>query len=532
MAVYVFYKSACLHGDKKLMIAAYCLFFSGIVKCLLKPWEFNQVSINNLVGSSVLEDCGQLKSLDEFVKAAIEYFQANNGHGSYPPDANKQTLLEELCNLCVDITPPYSKQLNCMKYLGFHLGKAHDFVKSSLSMIFDRLYTKDAILMNEKDSYINIYDPNKRSSSANLWNILRFVSSCSALFSYIWFFFVIHKEAYNSNDVKITYNLMALTFLLDFCGGCCIGAMSLFSCMRMPTLWPDEVAQYNLIEYLARNQKHRYLRKLATLLVCNYIDQLWCMKPSRSSSDITRLVTVHIGAGWQQIHDVTTYRRFNDSRGQWTLERAGLLGSLVWSLRRPFDESVLLWHLATDFYLEYKETPPDHKVARCCREMSNYMVYLLFINPEMLIPGARRNLFRYAYKELKKIVLDEQFQEEDDKKLTITMTIVKRIMYREGSSIVLDAWAIAQERIRAVWWDEEKMLRVVQGVWVEMLCFSAGRCRGYLHAKNLGKGGEYLSYVWLLLSYMGMETLAERVQRIELQDEGLGAAATGSDDNV
>jgi hypothetical protein len=39
------------------------------------------------------------------------------------------------------------------------------------------------------------------------------------------------------------------------------------------------------------------------------------------------------------------------------------------------------------------------------------------------------------------------------------------------------------------------------------------RCRGYLHAKSLGKGGEYLSYIWLLMSYMGMETLAERMQR-------------------
>ena len=49
-----------------------------------------------------------------------------------------------------------------------------------------------------------------------------------------------------------------------------------------------------------------------------------------------------------------------------------------------------------------------------------------------------------------------------------------------------------------------------------MLCFSASRCRGYLHAKSLGMGGEYLSYVWLLLSYMGMETMPERMQRPEL----------------
>jgi hypothetical protein len=64
---------------------------------------------------------------------------------------------------------------------------------------------------------------------------------------------------------------------------------------------------------------------------------------------------------------------------------------------------------------------------------------------------------------------------------------------------------------------DERMWEVIQGVWVEMLCFSAGRCRGYLHARTLAKGGEYLSYVWLLLSYMGMETMAERMQRTELR---------------
>jgi len=35
---------------------------------------------------------------------------------------------------------------------------------------------------------------------------------------------------------------------------------------------------------------------------------------------------------------------FNDSRGQWTLGREGLLDALGWSLSRPFDESLLLWH--------------------------------------------------------------------------------------------------------------------------------------------------------------------------------------------
>jgi hypothetical protein len=50
-------------------------------------------------------------------------------------------------------------------------------------------------------------------------------------------------------------------------------------------------------------------------------------------------------------------------------------------------------------------------------------------------------------------------------------------------------------------------------MWVEMLCYSAVRCRGYLHAKSLGEGGECLTSIWLLWSFMGMETLADKLQR-------------------
>ncbi|KAG0522472.1 hypothetical protein BDA96_07G040300 [Sorghum bicolor] len=62
--------------------------------------------------------------------------------------------------------------------------------------------------------------------------------------------------------------------------------------------------------------------------------------------------------------------------------------------------------------------------------------------------------------------------------------------------------------------DDENMWEVMVGVWIEMLCFSAGKRRGYLHAKSLGSGGEYLTFVSLLMSHAGLETYAERQQRV------------------
>lgn len=48
-----------------------------------------------------------------------------------------------------------------------------------------------------------------------------------------------------------------------------------------------------------------------------------------------------------------------------------------------------------------------------------------------------------------------------------------------------------------------------------MLFYSASMCRGYLHAKRLGEGGEFLSFVWLILSLKGAKTLADKLQMPE-----------------
>lgn len=61
------------------------------------------------------------------------------------------------------------------------------------------------------------------------------------------------------------------------------------------------------------------------------------------------------------------------------------------------------------------------------------------------------------------------------------------------------------------------MCRVIEGVWIEMLYFSASRCRGYLHAKSLGYGGKYLSFVSLLMLHAGLERFPERQQSVQHQ---------------
>ncbi|XP_074567071.1 uncharacterized protein LOC141823677 [Curcuma longa] len=51
---------------------------------------------------------------------------------------------------------------------------------------------------------------------------------------------------------------------------------------------------------------------------------------------------------------------------------------------------------------------------------------------------------------------------------------------------------------------EKKKWEVMSSVWVEMLCYAAGNCASYAHARQLSQGSELLTHVWLLMTHMGI----------------------------
>lgn len=683
VAIYVFRKS-WWSGDTILLRAAILLFVPGILKCLEKPWALKNATVMSIMNCSdprleltLDEDDTAPKGIhsqEQYVRAAAESVAQFE---SLDQELFEDELADHPYHLFVDLGHPYSIRLINLRLVAPRLARAnvHGLVRSSLSKAFDRLYTKH---------------------KASFGGLLR-AAVVLLTFADIGLFQRSHRGVYERADVVVTYVLLCCTAALEFVSACLV----LGSGLPKPD---DQLAQYNLVGYLARNEKHPWLWALARLLGGKLqLDRLWCTAPPAPSLGITRLVYDHVASGWKDyipksVHDelaagggrkmtsaVEAYRRFNDSRGQRTLEREGCGGrrAIEESLRMPFDESVLLWHLATEFcYFDHVDT--GHDATRHSRAVSNYMAYLLLVKPEMLIPGARRGLFRAAHAELRKMLkpppedeiaveleptekkapppraenemvrkvmqkvkstiglgseglvhkaravahelmefaeekrrefvqeqkemgerkkiivqalreakqkanefntnpmegfkekanrfinevkdkkktkdeekftdllgdarnkaeelikvikdevknagkrTDQKREEEKDKKMLnvneLSESVGKAIKHAEEEERklrdLMERKLITNEEellvIRSREEADNKMWAVIQGVWVEMLCFSAGRCRGYLHASSLGSGGEYLSYVWLLLSYMGMETMPERTQRPEL----------------
>ncbi|CAL4983952.1 unnamed protein product [Urochloa decumbens] len=642
VAIYVFCKSWWFH-DGRLLRASILLFVPGVFKCLEKPWALWNATVASIANSSdpqmtltfeeddrtLPTDTDDMDSLDKYVTAA---------RGCVDKEAKRETPLffddkmsnDEPYHLFVDLAHPYYIRLKNLQVMAAAKGtgraEAHGRVRVAVSRAFDRLYTKHM---------------------ASYGGVLRAVVVIVTLAVVGLFRRRGESLPYARADVVVTYVLLCFTAALELISAAVVLGSGL------PET-DDKLSQYNLLAYLSRNRRRRRLRHAALLVgLKDQLDWLWPTAPPVPSRRVTELVHEHVVGGWmgykdnagggvwKGIRSVEDYRRFNDSRGQRTLESAGLVatagggvggGTAVERiLRMPFDESVVAWHLATELcYFDHVDVGGG-SATRHGRAISEYMAYLLFVKPWMLMPGARRKLFRAAYVELRRMVEEEEespseLEEEDDGEYEETerwkkakpraMDEIARKIIRKlrdpptatssggarsparslSADLVRIAWELSYELLefgkgkaeefvneegkkkqlaeeekkkasaavaepekkqltaeekkrkeeeekkqaarnkealanRARKHGDERMWEVIQGVWVEMLCFSAGRCSGYLHAKSLGKGGEYLTYVWLLLSYMGMETMAERMQRTELRPvEGDAGALVSTSD--
>ncbi|KAM0831806.1 hypothetical protein ACQ4PT_065291 [Festuca glaucescens] len=512
VALYVLYKSWS-SNDKRLLAATILLFILVIMRCLQKALDLKNSSFNalqkasssekNVVRGTNVSEEGRLQNFIKDARAVVDDGGMRRSPGNLPRLPYQ---------LFLDFPSPYYDRLEILKiFWQLDPDSAYQAIEDALSAMTSFLYTKDRSTHSAITSFLYTKGYRRRYlafKNAPAGLILR---RCTHVLAYATLITAIclvhtsrHKEAYSGEDTRVTLALLYGTLLMEL----------VYLCVRsvFRDMFSGRILQYNLIGSLADKKKWHYLtlRRIAGFLQCrDLLDQyLFHMDPSYSCKEITELVHQHVESGWKgYIRDNESYRRFNDIRGEWTLARKGCHQKLGWSLKRPFDETIILWHLATDlcFFCRGKE-----ECGRRCKQISNYMMHLLFANPEMLMPGSRKRLLDTANNELERILSAPHGERK---------SMEERVFDRcnAGStpeSFIHDAWELATSLLGD---EEAKMWELIQGVWVEMLCFSAGRCRGYLHAERLGTCVEYLSYVWVMLAYAGMETFPEKLQRREGQ---------------
>ncbi|PON46647.1 hypothetical protein TorRG33x02_325470, partial [Trema orientale] len=384
---------------------------------------------------------------------------------------------------------------------------AFRLMEYELSFMFQVLHTK-VVVVRQRIGYI-----------------LRLFSFSSILGACI-FFFLVEKHSFGRVEVVLTYALLIGAIVLDI-----ISAIKVifsdwtFLVLKdkwtkyVPTIiskrsrWSRLVFQYNMIDYCL-DERPTWIYKLAGYIhASDFLDKMkimWFSTSYEVNEDLQKFIFDDLR---KKSESATTLREAVEAcqqRGDSALLRSRLFASYIklkWSISEfQYAESLLLWHIATEICcLDEKQGDErrDHKWN--CKILSDYMFYLLIMQPAMLSPvlGNWYIVFQDTCAEAKRFFT--KYSISDHSKAVEKMKTVKTkfrpaaVKGIKSKSLFFDACILAQQLRR---WEDR--WEVMDLVWAEFMSYAAINCRPIIHAQQPSKGGELLTFTWLLMNHLGL----------------------------
>ncbi|XP_034678979.1 uncharacterized protein LOC117909178 [Vitis riparia] len=441
--------------------------------------------------------------------------------------------------------------------------KAFRVIEVELNFMYDALYTK-MVVVNRKIGYF-----------------LRFIcTGCIAVA--LQLFSSHHKHKIHKFDIGVTYALLIGAISLDviaivklifsdwtivllknltakewiyyareklFFYKLCEPSKSFFD-----RRWSNSISQHGLIRYCLR-ERFKWFDKLADICgLKDLLDEIQYKETVTVEEKLKEFIFKQLNKkakSSEQLEEKAKSaeekaRRAEQSRiakeicsgrGDWILSQYAC-HSLLWSVEKEYDECLLMWHIATDlcYYKDMQEEgkkPDDVKDRRkWCRFLSEYMLYLLVMQPTMMSAVAgigqirfrdtcaeakkffrrgqqEQNCFNKFCEQIKKLLCIGQSKPTDDQiskycqKLLSVDTVVKPIDVKgdRSKSVLFDACMLAKDLGKL---NKRKRWKIMSKVWVELLSYAASHCRANTHAQQLSKGGELITFVWLLMAHFGL----------------------------
>ncbi|CBI36704.3 unnamed protein product, partial [Vitis vinifera] len=87
--------------------------------------------------------------------------------------------------------------------------------------------------------------------------------------------------------------------------------------------------------------------------------------------------------------------------------------------------------------------------------------------------------------------------------ISCIIPIIKTKIQAWINSMLFEACRLAKS-LQSLEITEKEKWEMMCDVWVEMLCYAASQCGWNQHAKQLRRGGELLTHVWLLMAHFGI----------------------------
>ena len=94
----------------------------------------------------------------------------------------------------------------------------------------------------------------------------------------------------------------------------------------------------------------------------------------------------------------------------------------------------------------------------------------------------------------------EAFNKMDDVKTKVRPAAVKGT---KSKSVFFDACILARQ-LRNM--EGEERWKTMELVWLEFVAYAAINCKANIHAQQPSRGGELLTFIWLLMYHLGLGT--------------------------
>ncbi|XP_042493876.1 uncharacterized protein LOC122073361 [Macadamia integrifolia] len=314
--------------------------------------------------------------------------------------------------------------------------------------------------------------------------------------------------------------------------------------------WSNSMGQNNLISFCLKDNEHiRFIMKLVKLShVHERLEMYWDTSFKNVPVQLKEII-------FQWLKRKSELAANDDVKQLMSTSGTHLKKLLGWSIDVEFHQSILLWHIATDlcYYDQLVDQPNSTPLGLCkrlsgymlhllrriakdlccydlfhdlnspssppspspspspspdmCKLLSDYMLHLLLAHPFLLPEGIGQIRFRDTCAEAEQLFKGKKsinFTEKEackmllDKNTDIPPAEVKG---DRSKSVLFDACRLAKS-LRSL--DTEERWETMTTVWVDTLAYAASQCRGPNHAKQLSRGGELLTHIWLLMAHLGI----------------------------
>ncbi|XVE65394.1 hypothetical protein DITRI_Ditri07aG0176900 [Diplodiscus trichospermus] len=321
---------------------------------------------------------------------------------------------------------------------------------------------------------------------------------------------------------------------------CLSGVISILASVKQKfseviTIVVDKLKQISGLRFIIRkiSQLFSYIHifMMGSMGLKDVLDEIIYVSREPFTKELWKFIFEELKTKADYADDPETAKRISVARGEWVLvdsdTKADRNSLMKYVTEVQYDESLLLWHIATDLcYYGPGGKEVDEKsfsYREFSKLLSDYMLYLLIMQPTMMsaVGGIGKIRFRDTCAEAERFFRERGLLSwlENKKKreniveaeackeiLSVTTDVKPEAVKGDRSkSVLFDASMLAQElnSLEAANKDLDKW-KLMSRVWVEMISYAASNCRANAHAQQLSKGGELITFIWLLMAHFGL----------------------------